>query len=109
VFSSRSLIRTLAVAEKSLFDPEIICDIDGRFFPANVRRLELFIGCKWGSYFIECPAEKSPEKFYLRGDNSLKHEVVILYFNFYRILDSIDQAANEETRICCLLFPDVLF
>jgi hypothetical protein len=68
----------------------MICELDGQVFPAIVKRLDLFIGCKWGSYFIECPAEKPPKNFYLRGENSLKHEVVILYFNFYRILDPIN-------------------
>lgn len=61
--------------EKSLFDPKLTCEVDGRITPARVKRLELFIGCKWGSYFIECPAYETPKTFYLRGENAQKHEV----------------------------------
>ncbi|KAI6185643.1 Glycosyltransferase family 92 protein [Aphelenchoides besseyi] len=76
---NKTMVRALAVVEKSLFDPNIRCDLDGKVKPARVRRMELYIGCKWGVYFIECPTLQAPNQLHLMGDKNLRHEVQITH------------------------------
>ena len=56
--------------------------------------------------FVECPANRPPENFYLRGENSLKHEVSFKsnFMGKFLKFDKIQGGAKKRLQNLALIF-----
>jgi len=74
----KNVVRLNILAENDLPNSVISCEVDGKLTYPNIRR---FAGptdlCKFGNYFLDCPADKRPESFALVGSNLFRHELKI--------------------------------
>jgi hypothetical protein len=81
VFSEQNFIRMLTLGENDIKQLDLYCELDGRIVKATLGHRDYSHNCKWGSYFIDCPASEKPSKVILMDSNENKHEVC--FFSIY--------------------------